>query len=121
MAFVLSAYNGSICFRWLVLTILLFTLVAPAYANGAMGMVYGTFSWLYCLIHVIVTVIYEAVVLGRWAKLRFFRALEISAWANVVTALLGAWLVSGIFGTTAYGLGARNSVNRTRWGTRFFV
>ncbi|MGC4045286.1 MAG: hypothetical protein QM758_15955 [Armatimonas sp.] len=95
--------------RWLVLTFALIFLAAPANANGGMALVYGTFRWNYWLIYVAVTVLFEALVLGWWAKSGFGRALGISVGANAVTGLLGAGF-SGIFGYMVYGVGASNYV-----------
>ena len=74
-----------------------------------MALVYGSFRWSYWLIYVAVTVLFEALVLGRWARIRFLPALAISVGANAATGLLGAGF-SGIFGYMAYGVGAKSYV-----------
>lgn len=105
--------------KWLLLIITLMLLVSPACANGAMGMVYGTFAWNYWLVYVAITVLFEAVVFGRWANMELSKALSTSLGANALTGLLGT-VFSGFFGYMFYNMGGRSYVEPNPLGHALF-
>lgn len=88
----------------LLLTFIFLLLPAAASANAAMSLALTIFPWDIWFVYVIVTVIFEAVALGRWLKVPLFRALVTSIGANLLTATIGAfvampaWLVLGSYG-----------------------
>ena len=89
--------------RWLLLFAAAAVCLLPsaARANGAMGLALATFAWTPWLCYVAVTVIFEAVALGRWLRVPTGRALLCSLGANLLTAILGgsvSGFVCAIFG-----------------------
>jgi hypothetical protein len=72
-----------------------------------MSLALATFAWTPWLVYVAVTVIYEAVAMGRWLGIPFKAALRCSLRANIVTAIVGGFFS----GFVAYGfLGIFGSV-----------
>jgi hypothetical protein len=56
----------------------------------------ATFAWRYWLAYVLVTIIFEAIALGRWLRVPFAQAFKCSLEANLLTALIGGFF-SGLF------------------------
>ncbi|MFN3651934.1 MAG: hypothetical protein ACK47B_20360 [Armatimonadota bacterium] len=73
---------------------------SPAWANGAMGLALATFAWGPWLAYVAATLLFEALLLGRWLRVPPLRALGCAFTANLLTAGVGGFF-SGIF---VYGL-----------------
>jgi hypothetical protein len=76
-------------------------LPTAAYANGAMSLALATFGWDMWLPYVVVTLVFEAVILGRWLRVPLRRALNIAFGANFVTAIIGGFF-SGILSYIFY-------------------
>lgn len=79
-------------------------MLAPLIANGAMGL--GLQMWPYEVYwpYVVVTVVFEALFIGRWAGMTLQASLIVSALANAFTAFLGALFavfLKGVFVGTA--------------------
>lgn len=64
-------------------------LFAMASANGSMSMALGNFRFRDWCVYVVITVVFEAVALGRWLKIPLMRALWASIIANFITAIIG--------------------------------
>jgi hypothetical protein len=69
-----------------------------------MSLALTIFPWDIWLVYVIVTIIFEAVALGKWLQVPFFRALRTSVGANLLTAVVGlffsvpVWAIVGYYG-----------------------
>ena len=70
-------------------------LPTAARANGAMGLALAIFAWTPWFCYVVVTIVFEAIALGRWLRVPLGRALLVSLGANFVTAVIGG-SISGI-------------------------
>lgn len=73
----------------LLLTIGMLLTPAVASANSGMSLALGTFGWSMWLPYVAVTVLFEAILLGRWLNLPFSLSIRLSIGANLLTAIIG--------------------------------
>lgn len=80
-----------------LLVILVGSLAASAFANGAMSLALSVFSWPYWLAYVAATLIFEAIALGRWLRCAWRQAALASIFSNAATGILGG-CISGIVG-----------------------
>lgn len=88
--------------RYFAAFLVLFTLPAAAYANGAMALALSLFAWPLWLIYVAAMVLFEALWIGRALGMPLGDALKRSFAANFVTLVLGG-IFSGFFGYLLYG------------------
>jgi hypothetical protein len=97
--------------RAVALTAATLLAAAPASANGAMALALGTFEWGPWCIYVAATILFEALLMGRFLKVPIRMALALSILANGLTAI-GGGVVSGILSYTFLGLfGSRLNPN----------
>jgi hypothetical protein len=76
---------------------------ARAYANYAWHYAFATFLPDYWLWYVLVTILFEALVLGRWLRVPGATSLFLSLLANAITALAG-YVVANIFPSFPFGV-----------------
>lgn len=81
--------------KWrLTALLMLVGIAATASANGAMGLALEMFEWRTWSVYVAVTIVLEALIIGRAASLNWGKSLGISLLANFITA---GFCASGCF------------------------
>lgn len=87
--------DGRRLFRLVLIVAACALLPSTALANGAMSLALATFAWTPWLVYVIVTILLEAIALGKWLRVPAAQAIKNSLKANLFTAVLGGFF-SGI-------------------------